>query len=205
MSSEINMQEKLSTGEPKPKEDRILTIPNLMSLFRLLLIPVIVWAYTGLQKYLLVAGLLLLSGATDVADGYVARHFNQISNLGKALDPVADKLTEGIVMILLALSYPLLWVVIGLFALGGFLMAYWGIRAINHHQGVTSARWYGKATTVTLYLVILALLVFSPVPEPTANILIAAAGIAVTGNMTAYGLYYRKISRKEKERQTEQP
>ena len=108
-------------AEAEGKLERIVTVPNLMSLFRLLLIPLIVWVYLKLQKYWLVAALLLLSGATDVADGFVARHFNQVSNLGKMLDPVADKLTEGVLMILLALRHPLLWAVVAVFAVGAFL------------------------------------------------------------------------------------
>ena len=181
-------------------EDRILTVPNLMSFFRLLLIPLIIWVYLKIQKYWLVAALLLLSGATDVADGYVARHFHQVSNLGKMLDPVADKFTEGIMMILLALRYPLLWAVVGLFVIHAVLLSYWGIRAINHQEGVTMARWWGKVTTVLLYLVTLALLFFPDIPRTAANAMIILCGIAVTGNMTAYGLFYRKQTRASKER-----
>ena len=172
--------------------DRIWTIPNIMSFFRLLLIPVIMWAYLSLKKYWIVAGLLILSGLTDVADGYIARHFNQVSNLGKILDPIADKFTEGILMILLALRYTVLWVVVGIFAFGAFLMSFWGIKAINLDHFVNAARWYGKATTVFLYTVMLTLLVWTSIPRKLANGLIIAAGLAVIGSVTGYGLFYRK-------------
>ena len=117
----------------------------------LLLIPVIMWVYLAKKDYVLVAVLLVVSGITDVADGFIARHFNQVSNLGKMLDPVADKFTEGILMILLALRYPLMWVLVGIFAVGAFLMSFWGIRAINRSHLVNAAHWYGKITTVFLY------------------------------------------------------
>ena len=136
MSAEKKRPEAAESGkaEVSNKENRILTIPNLMSLFRLMLIPVIMWAYLGMKNYWLVAGLLILSGLTDVADGFVARHFNQISALGKVLDPVADKFTEGILMILLALRYPLLWMDVVIFAVGSFLMSFWGLRAIERQH-----------------------------------------------------------------------
>ena len=177
-------------------EDRIFTIPNMMSLFRLMLIPVIMWVYLKYENYWLVAGLLLLSGATDVADGFIARHFNQISNLGKVLDPIADKFTEGILMILLALRYPLLWADVAIFAVGAFLMSFWGIRAINREHFVNAAHWYGKATTVFLYAVTFVLLLWRSIPKGLANGLIIFAGLLVIGNVTAYGLFYLKL-RKE--------
>lgn len=74
-------------------EKKIFTIPNLLSAFRLLLIPVFVWAYCIKKAYLLTAGVLLLSGLTDMADGFIARRFHMISDLGKMLDPIADKLS----------------------------------------------------------------------------------------------------------------
>ena len=174
-------------------ENRIFTIPNLMSLFRLLLIPVIVWLYVKEKKYLVVAGLLVLSGLTDVTDGFIARHFNQISNLGKILDPVADKFTEGIMMILLAFRYPAMWFAIGAFALGALLMPLWGLKAMWADKGVNSARWHGKATTVVLYIIIAVLLVSTSISEKTANILILTATAVALANMTAYGLFYRKL------------
>lgn len=182
-------------AEAEGKLERIVTVPNLMSLFRLLLIPLIVWVYLKLQKYWLVAVLLLLSGATDVADGFVARHFNQVSNLGKMLDPVADKLTEGVLMILLALRYPLLWAVVAVFAVGAFLMSLWGIRAINRSHFVNPAHWYGKITTVFLYAATFTLLLWENIPQTAANVIIAVCGLMVAGNVTAYGLFYLKLRR----------
>ena len=72
---------------------KILTVPNLMSFFRILLVPV--FAVTFLEKVpLWPVVILLLSGVTDLFDGMIARKFNQVSDLGKMLDPAADKLTQ---------------------------------------------------------------------------------------------------------------
>ena len=91
MQSEVNQEENLN---------RIITVPNLLSFFRLCLIPVIIWSYCVKKNPLLAGEILLLSGLTDLADGYIARRFHRISNLGKILDPVADKLTQAAVHII---------------------------------------------------------------------------------------------------------
>ena len=75
----------------------IFTIPNLLSLFRILLIPVYVNLYLEAKEdyqYLLAGSVLALSCLTDLADGIIARNFHMISNVGKVLDPLADKLTQ---------------------------------------------------------------------------------------------------------------
>ena len=94
MQSEVNQKENLN---------RIITVPNLLSFFRLCLIPVIIWSYCVKKNPLLAGEILLLSGLTDLADGYIARRFHRISNLGKILDPVADKLTQAAMLICLFL------------------------------------------------------------------------------------------------------
>ena len=178
--------------------DRIWTVPNVMSFFRLLLIPVIMWVYLAKKDYVLVAVLLVVSGITDVADGFIARHFNQVSNLGKMLDPVADKFTEGILMILLALRFPLMWMLVGVFAVGAFLMSFWGIRAINRSHLVNAAHWYGKITTVFLYASIFTLLLWEKIPKAAANAIIVICGLMVIGNVTMYGLFYMRLRRERR-------
>lgn len=75
------------------RKDQILTIPNLLSIVRLCLIPLIIWLYCVKKDYTLAVIVILISGATDIVDGFIARHFNMVSDFGKILDPVADKLT----------------------------------------------------------------------------------------------------------------
>ena len=69
----------------------IFTIPNALSLFRILLIPLIVWLYVAREQRYAAVGLVALSGLTDIADGYIARHFNMISDVGKILDPMSRR------------------------------------------------------------------------------------------------------------------
>ena len=77
------------------KKENILTIPNLLSLIRILLIPFIIWLYCAQKAYLCTIIVIALSGFTDIIDGKIARKFNMVSDVGKVLDPVADKLTQA--------------------------------------------------------------------------------------------------------------
>lgn len=72
--------------------DRVLTVPNLITLVRLLCLPVFWWLLFGTHNRLAAAALLAALGATDWVDGYVARHFHQVSSLGKVFDPTVDRL-----------------------------------------------------------------------------------------------------------------
>ena len=95
-----------SEGSQKENLNRIITVPNLLSFFRFCLIPVIIWSYCVKENPLLAGEILLLSGLTDLADGYIARRFHMISNLGKILDPVADKLTQAAMLICSFTRFP---------------------------------------------------------------------------------------------------
>jgi cardiolipin synthase len=107
-------------GEEIPEgEDRLLTAPNLITLVRLLCIPLFLWLLFGAENYLAAAGLLALLGATDWVDGYVARHFGQVSNFGKMFDPTVDRLLlivgiGGIMLADLDIAYFMLfaWIVV---------------------------------------------------------------------------------------------
>ena len=92
---------------------KIFTIPNLLSFLRLVMIPWFVWEYLDQENSIGTALILLLSGFTDTIDGMIARRFNMVSNLGKALDPVADKLTQIAMIACLVIRFPHMWVVLG--------------------------------------------------------------------------------------------
>ncbi len=146
-----------------------LTVPNLLSLIRILLIPVFgVLFYNGEALWAVVV--LVLSGLTDLFDGKIARRFNQISELGKILDPVADKLTQITIAVVIFLVLdksqdPTMqwfkWVFLFflfkelVMILGGAVMLAIGLRP-------GAAEIYGKVATFVFYGVMVVVLAFGP-------------------------------------------
>jgi len=136
--------------ENEGRLDRIVTLPNAISLGRLCCVPLFLWLLFGRENRLGAALLLAGLGATDWVDGYIARHFNQVSDLGKVLDPIADKvlLVVGMVAILIDGSVPavIFWPAIGrevLVAGTTVLLGAMGARRID-------VSWAGKAGTLLM-------------------------------------------------------
>ena len=101
----------------KPTLQEVFTIPNILSYFRILLIPLFVYWYLSAEtpaQFFRAAVVLGISGLTDTFDGRIARRFNQITELGILLDPVADKLTEGAVVLCLLTRYSRIWLLVAL-------------------------------------------------------------------------------------------
>ncbi len=128
-------------------DDRILTIPNVITVVRLLCLPVFVWLLFAEENRAAAAWLLAALGTTDFFDGYIARHFNQASALGKVLDPVADRLLffVGIGAILIDGSIPIWFAVVllvreTLVAGATLALAAMGAARID-------VTWFGKAGT----------------------------------------------------------
>ena len=154
------------------KRDQIFTIPNLLSLVRLLMIPMIIWLYCEKEDYVAAAVMIVLSGLTDIAAGIIARKFHLVSDLGKILDPVADKLTQAALIFCLIAKYDwVLWLFL-LFAIKEITMGISGLLVIRKKDVVNSSQWFGKLATVLLYAVMFILFLFPNTPAQTANVLI---------------------------------
>ena len=184
-------------------KNQIFTIPNFLSLFRIFLIPAMVYLYIVKQQYVLVTALYAVSGITDILDGLIARKFQAVSDVGKILDPVADKLTQGALMICLLHRYPLMWLLLIGFILWEVMMSVLGLIAIKRTKTVISAQWYGKAATVTMFLCVALLILFPQMPLILANILILVCLLAVINACILYGYYYIYIISQGKEQKTE--
>lgn len=173
-------------AEQHSYKNKIFTIPNVLSLFRLCLIPVIIWMYCAKQDYIGTAALLLLSGATDILDGFIARHFNMISDLGKVLDPIADKLTQGAALICLLTRYPLMIAPIVLLLSKEIYLAITGAIYVKKTGIVPSAKWHGKAATVMLHGMIFLHLVWIDIPGVVSNIAIGASIVMMVISLILY-------------------
>ena len=131
-------------------ESAVLTVPNAISVLRLCCVPLFLWLLFGRDDRAAAAVLLFVLGATDWVDGYVARRWNQVSDLGKILDPTADRLLliVGIVGILIDGSVPVVVGILavvreGLVAVAAIVLGLLGARRID-------VTWWGKAGTFGL-------------------------------------------------------
>ena len=182
------------------EKTQILTIPNLLSVVRLALIPVIVWLYSVEKNCYGAIGVIALSAVTDIIDGWIARRFNMISDFGKALDPLADKLTQAALLLCLLSKYKLIWALVVTFGLCEIAKFTLGIIIAKKHDEVTGAKWYGKANTVMIYITMMLLILFPQMHEITANILMLICGaVMIIAHVLYFGLFFKILKQKQTE------
>ena len=171
-------------------------IPNVLSLLRILLVPVFLVLYlSGLDRWAF--GVLVLSGLSDMMDGFIARHFNQITDCGKLLDPISDKLTQVAVVIALATRYRELLPLAALCfvketcqGIGGFIM-------LKRQTAVQGAEWFGKLSTVVFYTAMSVMVLFR-LSGLWRWLLVAAAGVCMLIAFIGYLRIFIELSREGK-------
>lgn len=178
---------------PSKYEKKIITIPNVLSFFRLCLIPAIVWFYSIEHNYIQTGYILLLSGVTDMADGFIARHFHMISNLGKILDPIADKLTQGVMLMCLVLRFPLMIVPFILLIGKEIYMSVSGILVIQRTGVVCGAEWHGKAATCFLYGMMILHVFWYEITPVVSRVSILACAVMIGISFVLYGVRNVKL------------
>ena len=155
----------------------VFTIPNMLSLFRLVLIPVYVDIYmnaTEMREYFLAASILAVSCLTDMVDGKVARHFHMTSTLGQILDPIADKLTQFTLTLCLSIRYPVLRFVLILFVIKEGFQCIAGSANLRRGKILPGALMAGKVCTTILFV---SLIVLVLLPDLKPGIVNAIAAI----------------------------
>ncbi len=168
------------------------TLPNLLTYARVILIPFIVWTYVDLKEYYISAALIFVSGLTDCVDGYIARHWKLVTDFGKIIDPIADKMTQIIIVSCLAYRYHLMLVLVGILLFKEFFIGVMGLFVVRATDVVEGSRWYGKLATILFYFVIL-LLVVCDLPEAYANLLILCCIGAMVLSLVLYTVRYTLI------------
>ena len=179
----------------KDWKKEIITIPNLLSLFRLLLIPIYVTIYVNARDNsddFLAAAILAVSCLTDMIDGEIARHFNMISTVGKILDPLADKMTQFALILCLTDKYPVLWAIVILFYMKELFQLIAG--AINLRKGkmLKGALITGKVCTTILFLSLILMVLVPGLPSEYVNIIAIIDGIFLMIAFIDYAVAYRK-------------
>ncbi len=165
----------------------LLSVPNILSYIRILLIPLIVRLYLIDENYTLAAIIAALSGLTDFADGFIARRFNMITDFGKFIDPVADKLTQCTLILCLLSRYNSMWLLVVIFFVKEISMGLAGLFSVcKNKKKLDGAKWFGKISTVVQFIVMTFLFAFKDVSPVTVNILIL---ICAAFMMLAFILY----------------
>lgn len=175
-------------NENKELGMKVLTIPNILTFLRIFLIPFIIWAYCIKESVILTTIIIVISGLSDVVDGYIARKFNMISDFGKGLDPIADKLTQFAILVCLVIKFPLMFLLLLLLVLKeaiSFVLRYIIFQKTNKVDG---ALWHGKVNTVILYSIMLIHIIWIKIPFVVSDILIA---ISATMMILSFVLYTR--------------
>ncbi len=176
----------------------IFTIPNILSFFRILIIPAFVWAYFAGFVYLS-AGFVALSALTDVVDGFIARKFNMVSALGKALDPIADKLTLLALLICLCFASNIILYLLIIFIAKEIAIGIEGLIIIKCTGTTYSARWYGKITTALLYLTAVAHIVWTDIPYVWSLVFLIACISLIVLSFILYTVMNVKVIKANKQ------
>ena len=166
-----------------------MNVPNALTVLRIVLIPLFLWrfltAQTQLQFY--AAALTLgVSALSDTLDGYIARRCNQITQLGKILDPIADKLT--------------LASVVAVFILKEFLMLVGGLRLHRKRVTIEGAKWFGKLATVMFYVIMITIVAFPSLSDGTILAMLLLLLVFMLFSLLRYGVMFWGMLRSAKKR-----
>lgn len=175
------------------------SIPNLLSLFRLVLVPLYLYLIfsAGTKNDIYAApGVLIVSGVTDFADGQIARRCDQITDLGKFLDPAADKITQLALMISLAYFNPEVSWLVALFIAKELFMVIAGAIGLKRKVNLQGAKWFGKISTAVIYVAIPILLLFPDISATIKNALFLVIAFFLA---QSFILYIREYIRMFKE------
>lgn len=196
----------------------ITKFPNILTVIRIMLIPLFIiiflWANGNIELnfkhfnkqngYIIAAAIMILSGLTDMADGLIARKFNMITDLGKVIDPFADKLTQAAVVVCLIFRYGDIWILIAaLFALifiKEILMLIMGVMFLRKGQDLGGARWYGKLATIIFYFQVIVLIGAPVLSNLTAVIMFC---IMIAATLMSFIMYMREYYRLKMQRDTD--
>jgi cardiolipin synthase len=156
-------------------KDEFFTIPNILSMVRILLIPLIVYLYCFAKNYLLTIIVVAFSSLTDVVDGFIARKFNMITDFGKLIDPVADKATQIVLFACVSINFPIM-----LLPLAVLTVKELGSLALRTYvykktELVWGARWHGKASTTIIIVLLVLHLIWIDIPSTLSLVLVGAS------------------------------
>ncbi|CAI3795256.1 CDP-alcohol phosphatidyltransferase family protein [Pseudarthrobacter sp. MM222] len=187
-------------GQPQIHHDAVFTIPNVLTVVRFLGVPIFIWLVLGPREYGYGALILAIMASTDWVDGYIARRFNQMSHLGRVMDPIADRLALIAVAVTLVIAGVVEWWYLAALLIPDAIMLAVSLYYFHSHPDLPVSR-VGKIRT-GLLLVGTPLLVLSKLAIPASEIYAVVAwlflGLGLVGHWIAGYNYFRAIIRKGK-------
>lgn len=174
-------------------KQELFTIPNLLSAFRLLLIPVYIHIYRNAAcqaDYFLAGAILAASCLTDLVDGKIARHFHMITTVGKILDPLADKLTQLSLTVCLSIRYPILRPVLVLFLVKECFQLFAAIVNFRKGKALDGALMAGKVCTAVLFLSLITLVLFPDLNPALVDMIAVTDAAFLTVAFVQYNLAF---------------
>lgn len=182
----------------QPRKEDLINIPNVLCYIRILLVPFFVYLFIK-EYYWQSALVVILASATDVVDGWIARHFNMVTDWGKFIDPLADKLMQFAMLVMAIFKNPLVWILIGLFVVKELIMLIVGLYIYHKGDNLNGAMWCGKLCTVVLDSSLLLIIGLPPhilVDELVITLIIICSGFLIMSfcvYMNAYVKLYREM------------
>ncbi|MCF0229053.1 MAG: CDP-alcohol phosphatidyltransferase family protein [Parasporobacterium sp.] len=173
------------------KKDFLL-LPNILTYIRILLVPVFVLTYLNAatnKDHIISAVIIVISGVTDVADGFIARHWDLTSDLGRIIDPIADKAMQFAMLICVCIRYRLVILLVIIYAVKELVSFLATAYLFTRGRHISGAMWCGKLCTVILFLVMLSLVAIPRVPF---TIVATMVGFAAAFMLLAFFVYMRE-------------
>lgn len=184
----------------KDWKKEVFTIPNLLSLLRLILVPIYAYIYLNAkedQQYLVAGGIMTVSCLTDLIDGKIARRFDMISTLGKILDPLADKITQFVLTLCLSLKHPVLIPQLCLLVVKEIFQLIMGIINLRRGRMLPGALMAGKVCTTVLFVSLIALVLFPRMDGRLVNLISIVDVVFMLISFAAYIRAYRELGKSE--------
>lgn len=173
----------------KFRKKDLWSIPNILCYIRFLLIPVFVILYIKAdepKEYLQAAAVVLVSGMTDFLDGFIARTFDMVTEFGKLIDPMADKLTQISLIFVLIVKIKWMFLLLILFVIMQSFMLVAGIVMLRKGKRLNGSKWFGKVSTAVFYAVMLVLIAVPALTTSVTNILMIVCGAFLLLSFSLY-------------------
>ncbi len=170
----------------------LFKLPNILCYLRIAMVPLFLYVYftaTNQEDYYMATAVVLISGFTDFLDGQIARRFNMITDLGKLIDPIADKLMQLAMLVALTIKIKYMYILIIYLVVKEVVSTLTAFIIYKlYEKRLNGAKWYGKVCTFLLYVVMLVLVAFPQLEIHMQSLLIA---VCAGGLTLAFVMYMR--------------